>query len=44
MSIFINNIPVFINFFSPFTPSTYDKPLVVVSSQLDYENRLIQRN
>ena len=44
MSIFINNIPVSINFFAPFTPSSLDKPLAVLSIQLDLENRLIQRN
>ena len=36
----MNNIIVSINFFSPFT----DKPLAVVLIQLDFENRLIQRN
>ena len=44
MSFFINNIPVSINFFAPFTPSSLDKPPVVVSIQLDFENRLIQFN
>ena len=43
-SIFVYNIPVSINFFSPFTPSSEDKPLAVVLTQLDFENRLIQRN
>ena len=44
MFIFINNITVSINFFSPFTPSSQDKPLAVVLIQLNFENRLIQRN
>ena len=45
MSIFINDIPVSINFlFSAFTSSSKGKPLVVVLIQLDFENRLIQRN
>ena len=44
MSIFINNIPVSIDSFSPFTPSSYDKRLAVVLIQLDFENRLTQRN
>ena len=44
MSIFINNIPVSINFFSPFTTSSKDKQLAVVLIQLDFKNRLIQRN
>ena len=43
-SIFVYNIPVSINFFSPFTPSSEDKPLAVVLIQLEFENRLIQRN
>ena len=42
--IFIYNIPVSMNFFSPFTPCLLDKPLAVVSNQLDFENILIQRN
>ena len=43
MFIFINNTPLSINFFSPFTPSSQDKPLAVVSVQIDFENRLLQR-
>ena len=44
MPIFINNVPVSIDFFSPFTPSLQDKPLAVVLIQLDFQNRVIQRN
>ena len=44
MSIFINNIPVSINFFSPFTPRSKDKPLAVVLIQLGFENSAIQHN
>ena len=45
MSIFITNILVSSNFFfSPFTPSSEVEPLVVVLIQLEFENRLIQRN
>ena len=32
------------NLFLPFTHSSKDKPLAVVLSQLDFENRLIQHN
>ena len=44
MPIFSNNIPVSINLFSPFTPSSWDKPLAVVLIWLHFENRLIQRD
>ena len=44
MYTFINNIPVSMNIFLPFTPSLKDKALAAILIQLDFENRLVQRH
>ena len=44
MSIFVNNIPVSIKFFCTIYTQFIEKPPGEVSVQLDFENRLIQRN
>ena len=44
MSIFVNIIQVFIDFFSQFTLSSQDKQLAVVLIQVDFENKLISKH